>query len=220
VSATRLVTPLHRFGSLVAALVLVSLFAASAAHAQIWVESGDAGDLVPTAQVTVGPGALIQIQGSLASATDVDVYCVRVVTQTPQSVALIGLNCTVVQGPNVWLFDAAGNGLASNGTCSGGAKQIPALTSLPPGNYYVAVSYYDYDPQSAGGAIWLPLPPSTRAPDGPGAGGTLTGWAGTPNVQPLNPYQVYFNPDYFAFCEAATPVSRPTWGALKLYYGR
>lgn len=203
-----------------AALGLLALaLAVAPARAQIWTETGDAGDLVPTAQVTVGNGPLTQIQGFLASPTDVDVYCVHLSATPPAFSALIGLNCVVIQGPNVWLFDAAGNGIGSNATCSGGSKMIIAPnTSLPPGNYYVAVSYYGYDPQSALGAIWQPGPPFWRAPDGPGAAGTLTGWAGTPIVQPLNPYQVFLNPG-FTFCEAAVPTSRHTWGSLKIRYG-
>lgn len=218
-SATRVAASDRRSGRLATALALVALLSASAAHAQIYVESGDAGDLVSTAQNTVGVGPLNQIRGSLASPTDVDVYCVRITVPTTPFTALIGLNCVVIQGPNVWLFDAAGNGIASNATCSGGSKQIIAPAApLPPGNYYVAVSYFGYDPQSAGGAMWLPGPPFWRAPDGPGAGGTLIGWAGTPSVQPINPYQVFFNPDFFSFCDAATPVLRQTWGSLKLHY--
>jgi hypothetical protein len=193
---------------------------ATPARAQIWGETGDAGDLVGTAQVTAGAGALTQIQGNLASPTDVDVYCVRLLSSPPAFSALIGINCAVIQGPNVWLFDAAGNGIASNTTCSGGSKQIIAPnTTLPPGNYYVAVSFFDYDPQSASGAIWQPGPPFWRTPDGPGAAGTLTGWAGVPNVQPLNPYQVFLNPG-FGYCEDATPTMRSSWGSLKIRYGR
>jgi hypothetical protein len=217
-SASRVAASVRPSGRLTAALTLVALLAASAAHAQIWVETGDAGDLVSSAQVTSGVGPLTQIQGLLASPTDVDVYCVRLTTPQPQYAAIVGLNCVVIQGPNVWLFDAAGNGIASNATCSGGSKQIVVPAGgLPAGNYYVAVSFYDYDPQSVGGAMWLPGPPVWRTPDGPGASGTLTGWAGSPIVQPLNPYQVFLNPG-FSFCDAATSVTRPTWGALKLHY--
>ncbi len=204
-------------------LAVLAVFAASLAavpaHAQIWTESGDAGDLVSTAQATTGTGPLQQIQGFLASPTDVDVYCVHLSQSPPPFSALIGINCVVTLGPNVWLFDANGYGIASNSTCSGGSKMIATpSTSLPPGDYYVAISYDGYDPQSAGGAIWQPGPPFGRAPDGPGAAGVLTGWAGTPNVQPQNPYQVFLNPG-FTFCSAATPTTKPSWGALKIRYG-
>jgi len=186
------------------------------AQAQIWIEAPDAGSLVPTAQVTAGNGWLSQIQGALDSPTDVDVYCVRLTATPAAFTALIGLDCVLVQGPNVWLFDAAGNGIGSNDTCSGGSKMIVAPNvSLVPGDYHVAVSHYDLDPQSASGAIWQPGPPFWRAPDGPGAAGTLTGWAGTAMVNPLNPHQVFFHP-LFVFCEAATGTTRSTWGELRL----
>ena len=207
------------FRSLAALGLLVLALAAVPAQAQVWVESPDAGDLVSTAQTTVGTGPLTQIQGFLASPTDVDVYCVHLSVTPPAFAPIIGLNCVVIQGPNVWLFDAAGNGIASNSTCSGGSKQILApSTSLPPGDYYVAVSYFEWDPQSSLGAMWQPVLPFWRAPDGPGAAGTLTGWAGSPVIQPINPYQVFFNPG-FEFCGAATPNSHPTWGSLKIRYG-
>jgi len=201
------------------ALALLTLaFAAAPASAQIWSENPDAGDLVSTAQVTAGAGALTQIQGFLASPTDVDIYCVHLSATPPAFSALIGLNCAVIQGPNVWLFDAAGNGIASNNTCSGGSKQILAPNvSLAPGNYYVAVSYFEWDPQSSLGAMWQPVLPFWRAPDGPGAAGTLTGWAGSPVVQPINPYQVFFNPG-FTICSAATSTSSSAWGTLKIRY--
>lgn len=216
---TRVAASCRRDAGRLAALVLTTLFTASSAHAQIWVESGDAGDLVSTAQNTVGVGTLSQIQGLLASPTDVDVYRVRLTATLPFGTALVGLNCVAIQSPNVWLFDAAGTGLGSSTTCSGGVKQIAALSpSLAPGNYYVAVSFYGLDPQSAAGAMWTPGPPVMRAPDGPGAAGTLSGWAGTPIVQPLNPYQVYFHP-LFSFCDAATSIPRSTWGELKTRYG-
>jgi hypothetical protein len=207
--------PLHQLAALA---VLVLSLAVAPAHAQVWTESPDAGDLVSTAQVTAGVGPLTQIKGVLDSPTDVDVYCVHLSTPPPALSALIGLNCVVIMGPNVWLFDAAGNGIGSNSTCSGGSKMIiTPNTGLPAGNYYVAVSYFDYDPQSSLGAIWQPGPPFWRTPDGPGAAGTLTGWAGTANVQPLNPYQVFLNPG-FTFCESATATSSPTWGVLKIRY--
>jgi hypothetical protein len=215
IPAAASVRPFHR---LLPLALLALTIAVAPAHAQIWSESPDAGNLVPTAQVTVGTGPLTQIQGFLAAPTDVDVYCVHLSTPPPALSALIGLNCAVITGPNVWLFDAAGNGIGSNTTCSGGSKMIIAPNvSLAPGNYYVAVSFFDYDPQSSSGAMWQPGLPFWRAPDGPGAAGTLVGWAGNPSVQPLNPYQVFLNPG-FTFCESATPTASPTWGVLKIRY--
>ena len=198
---------------------LFTLVVASATHAQVWNESGDAGDLVSTAQTTVGSGPLTTINGGLASPNDVDLYCIRMPSVPPTGQPLIRLGCVAHQGPNVWLFDAAGNGVLTNATCSAGFKTIAAPNvSLPAGVYYVAVSYSGVDPQSSGGAIWLPAVLGQRAPDGPGAGSPLTGWAGTANVQPINPYQITLTG--MTYCDAATPAKQPTWGALKILYGR
>ena len=207
---------LPRLLMFVAAVLLASV-AASGVRAQTWNESGDAGALVATAQVTVGTGALTTINGDLASPTDVDLFCIRMPSVPPAGPPLAQLQCAVQLGPNVWLFDAAGQGVATNSTCSGGSKTILAPgISLAPGTYYVAVSYSGLDPQSAGGAIWAPALPGQRAPDGPGAAGTLTGWAGSPTVQPINPYQIALT--FMTYCDAPTPTARPTWGSLKIRY--
>ena len=200
-----------------ATLVLV-LGLTSLAGAQTWNETGDAGDLVSTAQTTLGTGPLTAINGNLASPTDVDLYCIKLTAVPPAGAPLVSLQCVAIQGPNVWLFDAAGNGVFSNSTCSGGNKRILAPSvSLPVGTYYVGVSYFGLDPQSSGGAMWTSASPSQRAPDGPGAAGTLASWAGSPNVQPINPYQM--NLSFMTFCDDATPARRTTWGSLKVLYG-
>lgn len=210
--------PIRRFRLPVAfALSLALLVAAAAAQAQVWAESGDAGDLVATAQQTAGTGALITINGSLASPTDVDMYCVHVTAVPPAGSAMVQLACAVISGPNVWMFDAAGNGVFVNETCQGGFKTILAPNvSLPTGTYYLAVSYSEVDPNSAGGPIWLPALPGQRAPDGPGSAGSVIGWGGTPNVQPINPYRLTLS--YMGYCSAATPTANPTWGSLKSHY--
>lgn len=199
------------------ATALLALVSASGVRAQVWNETGDAGELVSTAQVTLGTGSLTTINGNLASPTDVDLYCIKMPSVPPAGLPLIQLQCLVISGPNVWLFNASGNGVLSNSTCSAGNKTILAPNvSLAAGTYYVAVSYGGIDPQSAAGAIWLSAPPSQRAPDGPGAAGTLTGWAGTPIVQPINPYQITLS--FMTYCDAATPTAIPTWGLLKIRY--
>jgi hypothetical protein len=202
---------------LLATLPAALLVLAAPAHAQVWTEAGDAGDLVGTAQATAGTGSLNTILGNLASPTDVDVYCIHLAAVPPANLPLVQLQCVVIGGPNVRLFDAAGNGVYMNETCQAGAKTLLAPNvSMPAGTYYVAVSYYGVDPQSAGGPIWLTGLPGQRAPDGPGAAGTLTGWSGTPLVQPINPYQL--NLMFMQYCSAPTPTLHPTWGTLKSHY--
>jgi hypothetical protein len=205
----------RRVLSLLATLALLSL--APLAHAQTWGETGDAGDLPGTAQVTTGSGPLQTITGSLPLSDDVDLYCVQLLATPPAGTPIVELQCVVNMGPNIWLFDAAGNGVAMNETCSGGYKMLLAPNgTMPPGNYYVGVSYYGRGAQSPGGDMWIPGLPNERTPDGPGAPGPLTGWAGVVYQNPLNPYTIHLN--YFGYCNAATPTKRPTWGALKTIY--
>jgi hypothetical protein len=203
---------LTSFAALALAIALVP-----GAQAQTWNEVGDAGDLVATAQSTVGSGSLTAINGNLGSPTDVDLYCIKMLSVPPAGLPLIQLQCVVNNGPNVWLFDAAGNGVFTNATCSSGNKTIVAPNvSLATGTYYVAVSYTGVDPQSAGGAIWLSGLPAQRAPDGPGAGGALTGWAGSAIIQPVNPYHIALN--FMSYCDAPTASGKATWGSLKIRY--
>jgi hypothetical protein len=69
-------------GHLLAALAAAALLAASAASAQVWTEDGDAGDLLGSAQVTLGVGGLATIDGVLSEHDDVDLYCIQL-TATP-----------------------------------------------------------------------------------------------------------------------------------------
>lgn len=204
---------------LVLATAVLLLAAAAPAAAQIWFENGDAGPLIPTAQGTTGAGPLTGIQGNLASAGDVDLYCVKLSSVPPAGAPLVQLQCVVQQGPNVWLFDATGKGVLTNATCVGGTKAILAPNvSLLPGTYYIGVSYTGLDPQSSSGAIWNTSISGQHAPDGPGAAGTLNGWAGTPIVQPLNPYSMTLG--FMTYCDSPVPASSSTWGRVRIRYGR
>lgn len=198
------------------ALVAIAVLA-PAVRAQQWGESGDAGAIVATAQATIGAGPLTSIVGYLETAYDADLFCIHLSAVPPTGLPIVQLQCVVNMGPNVYLFDAAGNGVFTNETCQAGGKTIVAPNvSLPAGTYYVAVSYYGWEPASAGGPIWLSGLPGQRAPDGPGAAGTLIGWGGAPVVQPSNPY--WINLSFMEFCSLPTPAARPTWGSLKTIY--
>jgi len=212
-------TELPRLPRAVQFAALLVLLTVSQARAQVWSETGDAGSTVPTAQGTIGNGPLTGIQGNLASPTDVDLYCIKLSSVPPAGAPLVQFQCVVNQGPNVWLFDATGKGVLTNSTCSGGNKTIVAPNvSLLPGNYYVGVSYTGVDPQSSSGAIWNTSVSGQHAPDGPGAAGTLTTWAGTPNVQPVNPYSMTLS--FMAYCDSPVPTSSGTWGRVRIRYGR
>ena len=201
-----------------AALVLLGLAPLSTtARAQTWNEVGDAGNLVSTAQPTVGSGAITQITGSLPLSDDVDLYCVRLNAVPPAGTPLVQLTCLATQSPNVWLFDAAGNGVFTNETCAFGSKTLLAPNvSMATGTYYVGVSYYNRNAVSAGGDIWNPGVPGQRTPDGPGAAQPLSGWLGVVIMNPPNPYTI--NLVGFSACSAATPALGTTWGHVKSVY--
>lgn len=198
-------------------VLLAALALPSVARSQTWSEVGDAGHLVSTAQSTVSAGGITQITGTLPLNDDVDLYCIKLTSVPPAGSPFIQLGCLAQQSPNVWLFDAAGNGVFTNETCSGGSKTLLAPNvSLLPGTYYVGVSYYNRNAVSAGGDIWNPGVPGQRSPDGPGAAGTLTGWLGIVVMNPPNAYTI--NLIGFSACTGPTPTLRSTWGTVKSYY--
>ncbi len=200
---------------LAAALALAAtLMLAGSARAQVWNEAGDAGDLPATAQVTTGSGPLTTINGNLASPTDVDMYCVHVTDPAAFSACL---QCVVIQGPNLWVFDANGNGISAVTTCQAGCKLVTGATVTSAGTYYVAVAYDAIYPYAGAGVMWNPAYTTQRSPDGPGAAGVVSSWAGTPNPQPQNPYTITFYGGA-TYCSAATPALGHTWGRLKQIY--
>jgi hypothetical protein len=192
--------------------VIVFGFAAGAL-AQTWNESGDAGALPGTAQSTVGAGSITAIAGNLDSPSDVDMYCIQV--QAPATFSA-RLQCVVIQGPNLWLFDSMGKGVAANSICVGGDKRILSTFVSTSGKYYVAVSFNGVNPFAGADPIWVPANTGERAPDGAGAAGAVTSWQGSGQLQPLNPYQVLLTS--VAACEAPVPTTPQVWGHLKEIY--
>ncbi|HOW19549.1 MAG TPA: PEP-CTERM sorting domain-containing protein, partial [Phycisphaerae bacterium] len=149
--------------------------AARAASAQTWHEyndgGGEAGELISTAQWTVGGGTLTAIVG-YDGGQDADLFAIYIANPSTFSATL-----TSSMSTQLWMFDSNGNGLAH--THSGA---IPTLTGqfLPgPGLYYIGQSRDGWAANGPGGAIWAYLPAGVeKPPDGPGAPGPLTGWSG------------------------------------------
>ena len=205
------------------ALVFSALFVATTASAQVWNETGDAGDEVATAQSTVGTGTLTQITGTLSSPNDVDIYCMQLgpaveVVNYP----MLALQCVVNLGPNIWVFDANGVGVAMNETCQFGVKQLTnnLIPTSGPLTTYIAVSYYGVQPFTAAGSIWQTGIPGERAPDGTDPSGALVGWLGAGNVQPSNPYTINVGgPGVITgYCESPVTTESATWGAVKVWF--
>lgn len=194
-------------------LALAALLMAGTAVAQTWNETGDAGQLPGTAQITLGAGALTMINGTLGSASDVDMFCIKIMNRTAFSARLA---CVVAGGPHVWLFDATGKGVAANSQCLGGGKVLSGTFVLTTGTYYIAVAYDGVLPTAGPNAIWLQAFSNERAPDGPGSASAITGWSGTGNVQPLNPYVITLLAT--TVCDSPVPAHGSSWGTLKLRY--
>ena len=199
-----------------AAIILataMAVLAAAPALAQTWAETGDAGDLIASAQSTAGAGALTQITGSLQSDSDVDLFCVNV--QDPHAFSA-SLQCLMAADPSIWVFAPAGLGLAHNDVCAFGGKTIPP-GFVGTGTYYVAVTQAGRQAHSAGGAMWQSfLFTGVRMPDGPGAGGALLYWLGGGPLPGVTPYTI--NLTGVGYCESAVPVQASGWGALKATY--
>ena len=75
------------------------------------------------------------------------------------------------------LFDALGFGLIHDDKNGIGLQSL-ITDVLAAGNYLIAMSAYNYDPQSAGGAIFPTGFPGPYLPTGPGGGLPLSGWGG------------------------------------------
>ncbi len=198
---------------LAAAIVLLALAAfAAPALAQVWNESGDAGDLPWTVQSPAGLYALNQINGSLQFDSDVDLYCIEVLNPALFSASL---QCAVAADPSIWIFHFTGQGVTHNDVCAGGGKTIPTGI-LGVGTFYVAVAPFGRQAASIGGDMWQnALFTGPRAPDGPGAGNNLSSWSGSPAAGVV-PYTINFTGA--SYCGTAIPEEAQTWGSLKATY--
>lgn len=155
-------------------LVLAVLPAAPAVAAQ---EEGDAGDLPATAQV-LSDRPHDSITGELDSNEDVDVY--RICLEAGGSFSATTVDRTALD-TQLFLLDAGGLGVYADDD-AGDVRQslLPAGDPLTPtarGEYLLAVSAYDRDPQSANGAIFNNVSVLTGA-TGRGANAPLSAWLG------------------------------------------
>lgn len=200
---------------------LTALLAAPTA-AQVWNETGDAGQDIASAQSTVGTGNLTQINGTLSSSTDVDMYCMVIGPAVDLAFnPMLQLQCVANQGPNIWVFHANGVGMAMNETCQAGNKTLTNnLIPTSPTTIYIAVGYSGMEPLAAAGTIWQTGFPGERSPDGTDPASPLVGWAGTPNVQPLNPYTITLGTVgvFASYCDAPVATESASWGAVKGLY--
>ena len=174
----------------------LAVFLTAAAQAQVWIEprDSDAGRTVPTAQVPIGIGDLVGIQGVLDGGADSgvldyeDLFAIQVTDPLSFSATTITLGGGADVDTNLWLFAPSGNGLLGNLDFPGGgpfSRLLPiaddgsfALTA--PGLYYIGVSGGSANrPTSGANQIFHFLTPlELSGPDGPGGAGVLSNWTG------------------------------------------
>ena len=197
--------------SMVALLTLIAVV--PSARAQIWTELADAGSLPATADHTVGTGALSLINGTLASNTDVDMYCIRVTN--PATFGAF-LSCLALNENDIWLFDAGGIGVGRDRGCQGGQTRVGAPLVTVTGVYYLAVSGNDASAQNAGSNLWqLGVPVTGQvAPNGPAAALPVNGWAGGT----ANPSSYSIQLIGASFCDSAVPTRTRSWSQIKTIY--
>lgn len=149
--------------------ITLMLFAYGSAQAVIINEVGDAGELLGTAQSVLN--GTTQISGSVSS--DADMY------EFSWGGGLFSANTDgSTPDTQLFLFDnvgiiVAGDDDGSTTTCGAFNCSLISIAALSSGNYFIAVSAFNYDPFSAAGVM------HTGFGFGAGAGSALTSWSGT-----------------------------------------
>lgn len=177
----------------------------SSARALLWTEIGDAGQLISTAQVTVGSGPLTEINGNISDPNDVDLYEIFVSDPAAFSASMDWPSGTVdFVDAALFLFDAGGLGVAFNDDTFGPdfRPELPAGSAVQPtitGIYYLGISAFDNMPVSSGGLIFTSSLDDPTGPDGPGAAFPVSGWTGIdPTVESFGPYSITLTGSSFA----------------------
>jgi hypothetical protein len=171
-----------------ATAVIAALSLALAPGAFAASEVGDAGDLRVTAN-DMGDAAVTQINGSFTDAMDADVYRICLTDGASFSASTVDGRFPPNLDTQMFLFDVDGYGIYANDDPSQGVRgaALPANHRFSPtsgGEYYLGISQYNRDPQSAQGEIFQDNFSRWQYPDGVinangfGASETLSGWNG------------------------------------------
>jgi hypothetical protein len=156
--------------------VVVSLFLAGFASAQIHNEIGDAGQAVGTAQATGPQGnPLSSIVGSISSATDADLFFVFLSNPASFSATTVGLSLVDTQ---LFLFTLSGVAVYTNDDDPGGlsvGSTLPAGNASGPlsaGTYILGIAAAGYNPVDFANRLLFAagLPTDVRGPAGGGEG--------------------------------------------------
>ncbi len=154
-----------------------------------WTETVDAGSLPSTAQAPAGGGPLLRIEGGLGGLEDM--YLISIVDPAAFRARSDGSNGSFSDfNTQLFLFRLDGTGLLANDDSTGAPLPTGSLLTaaandgsgamvVTAGRYYLAITDFDNDPLSAGGAIFNQVMPSeVSGPDGVGGASPITAWTG------------------------------------------
>jgi hypothetical protein len=141
------------------ALALASL--SQATRAQVWAETGDAGNTPANAQAPLGAGALLTITGA-TTAGDIDFYRIRIVDEAMFNATTVGAG--TLADTQLFLFNETAFGVVCNDDEPASARSIIDSTLVTAnGIYYIAVSGFNVDPTNNGTATSNRIFPNTFA---------------------------------------------------------
>lgn len=211
---------MRRFVVVASAAVL----AAPAFAGPDWVERGDAGSFINTAQITTGIGGIRSLVGTISagsrSAPDLeDVYIIRIDNPATFSISLNAVNFT----PALYLFNLTQASqalglLGVNGTLVSTSTDGTMAQVTAPGLYALAVTYAGNVPQSRSGAIFnFASSTEISGPDGPGGINPLESW--NPTI-PLVGGNYDLDVEGVDFADVPSPGAALLLGAAGLLAGR
>ncbi len=136
------------------------------------------GDLPATASIPQGSGSLSSVSDTLGTNGLAHMYKIQICS--PSTFQASTLNGTMID-TQLYLFNASGIGVAYSDQV--GFEDQSTITSqftssLPAGDYYLAISEWDTAAiDASGNRLWNDEPwDEERAPDGPGAANPVAGW--------------------------------------------
>jgi hypothetical protein len=141
----------HIRSGLLVGIAMTSL--SGMANAVPWFETGDAGELLNTAQVTTGTGPLTSISGTIATPADVDLYRISIVNTAAFAVTVatnFGVGpASLFDDSQLFLFNASGFLVLEDdddGFLFRPQFNPGELAGSLPGTYFIALSLFDTDP--------------------------------------------------------------------------
>jgi hypothetical protein len=154
-------------------LLMAALLAVSAmSSAQIWNESGDAGDSIAGAQETQGVGALTMINGTIDD--DIDIFRFRIVNAAAFSITVTNTGIDSM----LFMFNAGGMGVVADDDTAGNLLSFVDFTNVPQvtGIMNIAIGNFLCDPWTSTSFMWDNIFPANEGPNANGTANPLDHW--------------------------------------------